>query len=403
MRSRIHLFAILVVIGLLATACGGSKTQATATPEPTKAVVATKVAEKAATVAPTKPANTPVPTQPAAAKPTNTPAGAATKVVSTPEGESTDSPDLISAVTGLENLKTYRTKMSIEIAGIKDDKPITGTYEISGTFSRDQKASAINISSSGTVTDDTTSMTGMSLDLVQIDKLTWVRFGDQWIQSSSDESQVMQGMTLSPKEIFGDLKGLQRVQPDQKVNGTDSRHYRFDDKTATALTSQAFSGMTTYQGEMWIAKGDAEYIVRMVMQGSGAEITFAETLTDATVTFTYDVYDVNTPITIEPPTSAALTLPGFAEGELPVMEGAAINLSMANMVIMQADQKPEDVVKFYQESLTKLGWEADGDPMVTADISILKFKKDNVTLNIMITIDENTKKTAITLTTQEEQ
>ncbi|MCC7354191.1 MAG: hypothetical protein IT330_10575, partial [Anaerolineae bacterium] len=130
---------------------------------------------------------------------------------------------------------------------------------------------------------------------------------------------------------------------------------------------------------------------------------FVEELEDGKLRFTYDVYDVNKPITIEPPATAAPTLPGFKEGELPIVDGAEIKLSMEGMVILQTEEKPENVVKFYQESLKKLGWEAEGEPMEAGDVSILRFTKGKVSLNIMVTVDKDTKKTAVTLIAQEDK
>lgn len=404
MKYHIRWLAALVVVGLIVTACGGGQPQAqpTATREPTKVAAATRPPEPTATPVPAKPTDTPKPTQtPVAPKPTNTPVATATKVVATPEDDGGDTLDSVSsAVTGLENLKTYRTKMAMEIEGVKEGKTVTGTYEILGAYNREQKASSFSINSAGSLMGGTSALT-TTIEMVQIDTKTWIRFGDQWIQSSGTEDQMMQGMTLSPKEIVGDLEGLQRVRPDQKVNDIDTRHYRFDEKTATRFQSQAPGGITKYQGDIWIAKGDDEYIVRMTMQGEGEKVDFIEELENGKIRFSYDVYDVNKPLTIEPPTAATPTLPGFAEGELPMVEGAEIKLSMAGMIVLHTDQKPEDVVKFYRESLKELGWEEKGEPMITGDVSMLQFKKGKVTLNLMVTVDEDTEKTAVTLTAQE--
>lgn len=407
MKYHIRWLAALVVVGLIVTACGGGQPQAqpTATREPTKVAAATKPPEPTTTPAATRPAaasSTPTskPTETPQARPTSAPVATATKMV-TPEDDGGDTlEDVSGAVTGLENLKTYRTKMAMEIEGIKTGKTVTGTYEILGAYDREQKASSFTIKSAGSLMGDMGAQ-GSVVEMIQIGTQTWIQVGDQWIQSSGPEDQMMQGMTLSPKEVVGDLEGLQRVRPDEKINGIDSRHYRFDEKTVTRFQSQAFVGLTKYQGDLWIAKGDDGYIVRMTMQGEGEEVDLFEELENGKIRFTYDVYDVNKPLTIEPPTTAAPTLPGFAEGELPLVEGAEIKLSMAGMIVLHTDQKPEDVVKFYRESLKELGWEEKGEPMITGDVSMLQFKKGKVTLNLMVAVDEDTEKTAVTLIAQE--
>jgi hypothetical protein len=407
MKYHVRWLAVLIVVGLIVTACGGGQPQAqpTATREPTKAAAATRPPEPTATPvatrpSPTSPTPTSRPTETPQVKPTNTAVATTAKTAATPEDDGGDTlDDVAGAVTGLENLKTYRTKMSLEVEGIKEGKTVTGTYEILGAYNREQKASRFTVKSAGSLMGDTGAQ-GSTVEMVQIGTQTWVRFGDQWIQSTGTEDQMMQGMTLSPKEVVGDLEGLQRVRPDEKVNGVDSRHYRFNEKTATKFQSQAFVGLTKYQGDIWIAKGGDEYIVRMILQGEGEKVELFEELENGKVRFTYDVYDVNKPLTIEPPTTAAPTLPGFAEGELPTVEGAEIKLSTGSMIILHTERKPEDVVKFYRESLKDLGWEEEGEPMIAGDVSMLRFKKGEVTLNLMVTVDKGTKKTAVTLTAQ---
>ncbi len=408
MRHHLRWLAVLVVVGLIVTACGGSQPQAqpTATREPTRVAAATEPPEPTATPPATRPSAasptpTSKPTETPKPKPTNTPVATATQAMATPESDEEDTLDDVStAVTGLENLKTFRTKMTMEVEGIKEGKTVTGTYEILGAYNREQKASSFTVKTAGSLMGDMGAQES-TVEIVQIGTQTWIRFGDQWVQSSGNEDRMMQGMTLSPKEVVGDLEGLQRVRPDEKINGIDSRHYRFDEKSVTVFQSQAFGGLTKFQGDIWIAKGDDEYIVRIIIQGEGEKVELFEEVENAKLRFAYDVYDVNKPLTIEPPTTAAPTLLGFAEGELPMLEGAEIKLSMQNMIVLQVDQKPEDVVKFYRESLKDLGWEEEGEPMVAGDVSMLRFKKGEVTLNVMITVDKDTKKTAVTLTAQE--
>ncbi len=67
----------------------------------------------------------------------------------------------------------------------------------------------------------------------------------------------------------------------------------------------------------------------------------------------YEVYDVNAPLTIEPPDGAA----GDAlPRDVPIYPGAEIGLSAADMTTLHSPDAMGPVADFYREALSAEGW-----------------------------------------------
>jgi hypothetical protein len=228
-----------------------------------------------------------------------------------------------------------------------------------------------------------------------------VRFGEQWIHSQGESATPTEGFALEPGEVVGGLKGLQRVRPDQQVNGIDSRRYRFDEKALEGLGTGDIGRFTKYQGEVWIAK-DGDFVVKYIVEAEGEGLRFGSSDEGVAgkMRIAYEVYDVNKPITIEAPASTVPTLPGFAEGELPLLEDAEVQISMERMVAYGTKAAPGDVLKFYQDKLKDLGWKEEGKLTTMGDVVMAQFKKGEYRLSLMASRDEKTGKTNVILTTR---
>jgi hypothetical protein len=406
-RSR-WLVGLFIVAAIAFSACGGGQQQVppTSTAQPTKVAEVTKEAQptptmkvaETPTVAPTA---TPVPTKATIAKPTNTPAPTATQAGATPvSSEEEILEDVSEAVSGLEKLKSYRSKMSLSVDGLKAGKVYTSTMDLLGEYNREQQASRLVINFSGSEPMEGIKTPGgtTAFEVVRIGQDTWVRFGEQWIHSQGESATPTEGFALEPGEVVGGLKGLQRVRPDQQVNGIDSRHYRFDEKALEGLETGDIGHLTKYQGEVWIAK-DGDFVVKYIVEAEGEGLRFgSDEGVAGKLRIAYEVYDVNKPITIEAPASTGPTLPGFAEGEFPLLEDAEVQISMEGMVAYGTEAAPGDVLKFYQDKLKGLGWEEEGKPTTMGDVVMAQFKKGEYRLSLMASKDEKTGKTNVILT-----
>ena len=81
--------------------------------------------------------------------------------------------------------------------------------------------------------------------------------------------------------------------PNETINGIVCKHYVYDINDL-----QVESDMTDASGAIWVAQ-DGSYGVRLTMNGHG---TYYDTYSASrTLNLVYDLYDVNTPISITPP------------------------------------------------------------------------------------------------------
>ena len=118
----------------------------------------------------------------------------------------------------------------------------------------------------------------------------------------------------------------------------------------------------------------------------------------------WELRDVNNKdIEIELPAEAkaGTSLAGF-DGDFPTPEGATLQASSGMFVIVQTDLTVEDAAKFYDETLSKLGWTSDESSSNSfGDMSSLSFTKDGVQLSVLISKDEATGKTQIMANAQQ--
>jgi hypothetical protein len=133
------------------------------------------------------------------------------------------------------------------------------------------------------------------VELIWIGDQAWIRVGrTPWVPVSAGamESEFA-GQAIGVGDLLPFVEEASRVRPNETVNGIECEHYTYD---LGNLETEA--GMTTAQGDIWVAE-DGGYVVRLTMNGQG---TYYGTYgSSGTLELVYDLFDVNTPITIKPP------------------------------------------------------------------------------------------------------
>ncbi len=133
------------------------------------------------------------------------------------------------------------------------------------------------------------------VEVIWIGDQVWVKVGRQpWVRvpTTAIESQYA-GQVIGVGELLPFVQQARRVMPDEMVNGIPCKHYVYN-----VSNLQTEAGMTSAQGDIWVAK-DGGYVVRLTMNGHGSYYgTYA---TSGTLNLVYDLYDVNAPISIQPP------------------------------------------------------------------------------------------------------
>ena len=142
--------------------------------------------------------------------------------------------------------------------------------------------------------------------------------------------------------------------------------------------------VSAVSGEVWISQ-DGEYVVKMLMHGTGTMPQDDESETEVVLDMTWDLLSVNQPVVITPPA-------GFSEEDmLPIMEGAlttANYFSTADMAMYEVQATAEEVLKWYEDTLTADGWTKDSEDQMEG-MSSGAYSKEGTTLTVMV-LDSDT-------------
>lgn len=138
----------------------------------------------------------------------------------------------------------------------------------------------------------------------------------------------------------------------ETVNDVASDHYTFDE------SAQGMSGIAESTGELWVASDDG-YLVRYTLTTTGSADYFGEGI-EGTLTWDYELTDVNQPLVIEIPADCP---PGLLD--VPVMPAAADVLQMPGFTSYTTSSSLEDVIAFHEEQISVLGGLPANPPLIT--------------------------------------
>lgn len=389
MKRGMLLLTILFALLLAATACGGSKDEpapaATAAPVAAAPVDAPQPAEPTATNTPVPPAATPVP-------PTPTPATA-----------SQDEEPMVARLAALEQLDSYRVLMTYTSKGVDaENNPVDNSAEILAEYTKDPEASRTVFTILDNAATDEEERT-FTWEIYQIGQELYMSMGDEmgWMRTSAEDSPLADSVlgVFSGGDFFTNLGLMQRVRPDQRINGIDSRHYRFDERVLAAVFDEDVDDISA-TGDVWIAKdGDfvTKYTATITYRGGQGTGFGGEQIT-GTTEIAFEVKDINTPITIEIPTdaTAGARLAGFERDDFPIPAGARVQVASSNFTIIESDMTVAELTAFFEEALVGLGWSKDDQASMSfGNMSSLAFTKGAVQLSILLNFSDETGTTQI--------
>ncbi len=389
MKRVALLTMVLVLVWVPILACDlplGKKEAPTATPEPTPAPTATvRVAVKPSpTPTKPKPTATPLPTP---TKPKSTPTRVAREPTATPEEE-----EAATIAARPENIQTYRSRTVMPWEGEKD----SGSLSLLTEFVREPLAESVVISVAG-------SMGGMlgegmpagELELIRIGDTTWVGMDGQWMQvASEDAEELPTGGLFVTKDTVGDLSKARRVLPDQTVSGIKCRHYVFDEKALGADLTEGLTEVGSVQANAWVAAKEG-YLVKLdaKIEGEWQEPVQGK----GTLSMLFEIYDLNKPFSIEPPTTEGGKAAGLPE-DIPLMPDAKVQAAMPGLIAYNTESSVKEVAAFYQKEMPTQGWKQSGETTIIENVAMLAFEKTGRELSIMVSIDDKTGATGVVIT-----
>jgi len=275
----------------------------------------------------------------------------------------------------LDSLSSYQATMAWRVE--KED----GTVE---SFSFEQAATREPPAKHMTmVSDDET------VELIQIGGDTWMRLGEEWIATSSDEvsaddfGEVLHTGDAWVSGLGDDAYGYVGKET---VNGLQTRHYRADDAEDWGMFLGLYGGEGQPKkgvADLWVADEPdiPDVVVRLVV-----EVEFEADDATGKMFLTQDTTDINVPITIEPPADVAVG--GLPEG-IPMYPDATEVTKFGTMTSFSAADDVATVNAFYEDALSAAGWEVEGEPTEMEDTVMSTWAKDGQTLTLMISSEDD--------------
>jgi hypothetical protein len=360
--KKLHwMLLTLIVSSLLLAACAGGAAPAPSgggQPAPTLSSSTPKPAE-----APTQ--KPPVPQQPPADN--------------SQAGQATDALELTDVTEGLSALDSYDSVFNMAFDGTEDNQPKQWSWTVEEEFVKNPPAKRSTIKGMGTDASGQESV----IQTVEVGGKTYSMFGDTCASSTASEAPTA-NTGFTPSSVIGDIKAAQLVGA-ETVNGIPTQHFTVDLKDLSALGLY-----TNGQSEVWIAQ-PGNYVVKYTFEATGQDAFFgANTNTEGTVKWTYELKSANQPILIEPPQNC-----GGAPDDIPVMSDASDQSAFGGMTTYTSATAFDEVVQFYKTEMVTNGWTEKEGGMSAEGFAMLTFSKGNRTASITITEDKDNQTTTI--------
>lgn len=371
--KKLYLMLVVFIIGAwLLAACGAApQPSGGGAPAPSGSSGETK-----ATQAPAQPTQPP-PTQPPPAQPTKPPAN--------PSSGTTGQLNLSDVTDGLSALDSYKSAFAMSFDGTQDSQPKKWSLTIAEEYVKDPPAKHTIMTGEGT---DVADKTG-GFESIEAGGKAYAIIGTTCVSYDAKDAPKPT-TTLTPASLIGDIRSSQLLGT-ETVNGVATLHYAVD------LSNYATSAsLTNATSEVWVAQ-PGNYVVKYIFEGTGQDVVFGQTAkTTGTMRWTYDLTNINQPLTIKPPDNC-----GGAE-DIPLMADAQDKSSFGGMTTYSSPSKLEDVVAFYQKEMIANGWQAqEGGTSVPGTMATLDFTKDKRTVQILITFDQDKQTTTVLITVQQ--
>ncbi|MBN2392449.1 MAG: hypothetical protein JXR84_17095 [Anaerolineae bacterium] len=280
----------------------------------------------------------------------------------------------------LEGLNSYRMDMTWSFT---NDDGTVEEFSIQEEATRDPVAQRYMMQSGGE-----------SIEFILIEQTQWMRFGEEWMQTTADEEETLSAFgdfLIQPDEMFAGIdSNAYKYVGKETVNDMNTRHYQIKD-TAWDMALW-FKAAEIEEGaiDVWMADENdmPKFAVRYEMTVTGS----FEEEGKGTLTLNWNIYDVNADITIEPPADVA-SLP---EG-LELCPDATDVMVMGQMSMFICPSTVADTTTFYTEMLENDGWEA-GDMTNMETMVMGTWMKDGETLSLTITADDESGGSSVMVT-----
>jgi len=293
MLRKIRWLPILLIAILALSACsrGNKGAEAEPTVAPTVEVPAAEApaAEEQAPAPETPPTATPAPeaaAKPAVTLPTPTPdsdAAAAHEEAAAPAPPSGG--PLVQAVENMENINTYRTRMTMAFESPSD----SGTVSIEGEYVKEPKAQRLRL-------DAQTGGESQQMEMIFLNDAYYFNVEGVWMQLPSPMFNIEEMVPVQTQDVTDMMPYMTEVGV-ETVNGRETTHYQGDrDALAELGVATGDTGVELIQWDLWIDTQE-DVVIKLAMEGNDNNADGGPTHFTATVEY----YDLNADIVIEAP------------------------------------------------------------------------------------------------------
>jgi len=214
-----------------------------------------------------------------------------------------------------------------------------------------------------------------AVEWVQIGDTAWFCTGGTCAQTQQGADDLLSGFGGLAFEPDGFIGGREAELVGQEtVNEISTQHYRL--KLSPAEVGILARGeVTDLRADVWVSveAGLPAFVVRYLQ-------SWREQRDDqpGSAEYSYELYDVNQPFTIEPPAGAV----GMPE-DIPPYPGAKDLLVMEELITFSTSDAVSTVVEFYRAELPTKGWVKTSDQEVSGSYTLI-WSKEGRTLTLMI-------------------
>lgn len=256
--------------------------------------------------------------------------------------------DLLSPMTGLSDLSSYRATLTVSFDGTIGEQPADWTRTYTLLTSQDTPARQLTIDASDG-----------RLMRAEIDGVFYEWQEGGLCVASVPDLSTSPSKVLEPAGFLNSVIGAEEADS-ETVNGIASTRYTFDE------SAQAASGIAESIGELWIAS-DGGYLVRYMLETTGTPTYFGEGI-EGTLTWDYQLEDVGSPLVIELPSDCPPPLL-----DLPMLPDAANVLQFPGSTSYTTTAGLEETLAFYEEQISALGGQVVNALVSTESTALLGF------------------------------
>jgi hypothetical protein len=212
--------------------------------------------------------------------------------------------------------------------------------------------------------------------MAEVDGAAYEKRGENACNATVIDPENSLGNTWEPAGFLTGVIGAEEAGA-ETVNNVAANHYTFNER--------AFGQLDVVQstGELWVASAGG-YIVKYVLTTQGDATYFGEGI-EGTLTWDYELTDVNQPVTITLPDDCPA---GMVDA--PHLPDATNVLNMPSILAYDTASSLADAAAFYQEQIPNLGWALIGQPTIRETDALLEFTQGDQILTVIITTDAGT-------------